>query len=317
MDPITHCLTGGMLAKTVWLKAEDSCFEKRLWFWSFVFAAEAPDADIFFEPLGLGNSPFFYHRGFTHSILGALVLGGIAAVLFHFFITEKFLKLWGIYSSIFLTHVLGDWLTSYGTPLFSPFLLQNYSLDLLSNLTLAPMAIFFFSLLLTEKDPPHFKRWLYGGWIAFFVFVGVSAFWRHRSLEIIGKNAIASLPDILVPIRWVVVKSSLEDSVYETHSVSVWPGTDCLIGKYPALNHIEDNQLRQILTLPKIKKYLWFNRWPVARIQRNGSESVIEIGNLLYRHEWEGKGVLGGALRITTDADGALIRLERTVFKSD
>lgn len=323
---------------------------ERLWFWSCVVAAELPDADILFYPLQLANHPFFYHRSFTHSFLGAIFLGLIfSAFLYRWQAPhlpplpqgEKkasspprrggrvrgqrgyFLRCWGVLSLSFCTHVIGDWLTSYGTPIFSPFSFKLYSLDILSNLTLFPMAIFALSILLFRydssavkgKDKADGKRWILSGWVIFFLFLGMSAFFQKKSFAISGENTIASLPDLFFPVKWHTIKKNAETLFYETNSVNVLTGKMAPIGKYPALNRFRYSEIESIWDHPRVKRYLHFNRWPVMRREEENSENFIVIGNLLFRGLTPGR--LTRALKIVLDEQNKVQSFERTIFQPE
>src|SRR4051794_30138701 len=64
MDPLTHALVGGMVAKTTG--------GPRRRFWILMLLGEVPDLDILAAPLG----PWAFwlqHRGISHSLIGFVV----------------------------------------------------------------------------------------------------------------------------------------------------------------------------------------------------------------------------------------------------
>lgn len=74
----------------------------------------------------------FGHRGFTHSLAGMIfftvILGVITSVYFNLpYSVPLFFGLG------YLSHLLGDLLTSHGIPLFSPFMSRRYSLSFFST----------------------------------------------------------------------------------------------------------------------------------------------------------------------------------------
>ena len=119
MDSLTHTLTGGVIARAIG--------DKKIGNWGTI----APLATGFFPDtdfvLGLFNHQFYleYHRDFTHSIL--------LIPFYSLFFSWLFVKIskrphfWSFYKiclPILVSHVLLDLLTSYGTMIFSPFLIN-------------------------------------------------------------------------------------------------------------------------------------------------------------------------------------------------
>jgi len=101
--------------------------KKQLKFWLLgIFCAVFPDADVISFKLGIPYASFWGHRGFTHSVFFALLLGFI--VTFLFYRNKK----WGWYFTFFflatLSHSLLDALTNggLGVAFFSPFENSRY-----------------------------------------------------------------------------------------------------------------------------------------------------------------------------------------------
>lgn len=95
------------------------------WFWFLTAAcAMIPDADVISYSFGVERGSMFSHRGFTHSIVFAVLFGNFAA-----FIADKFLrtgisfaKLGVFFSLAVFSHSLLDILTNGGSgvALFAP-----------------------------------------------------------------------------------------------------------------------------------------------------------------------------------------------------
>lgn len=95
-----------------------------------VGCAMIPDADVAGLAFGIQFNSMFGHRGFTHSIVFALIFGGIIA-----FIADKLLntgislpKLFVYFSLATFSHPLLDMLTNGGSgvALFAPFSNERY-----------------------------------------------------------------------------------------------------------------------------------------------------------------------------------------------
>jgi inner membrane protein len=126
MEPITHFLTGAVIARTG--------FNRRAAYATFamVIAAEFPDIDTiggWFGPL----TGFQHHRGITHTFTALPVEAALITAYFYF--THKIRKrsakaqkaphnwawLYGGVLVALLSHLLLDWTNNYGIRLFFPF----------------------------------------------------------------------------------------------------------------------------------------------------------------------------------------------------
>ncbi|MEO6982356.1 MAG: metal-dependent hydrolase [Edaphobacter sp.] len=133
MDPITHFMTGAVLARTGFnRKAAYATLAMTL-------AAEAPDLDVLWSIKG-PIAVFQHHRGWTHTFLGlpleAAVIVGVVW-LFHRWRTKRATTratshkppsapirwglLYGFCLIALLSHLLLDWTNSYGLRPFFPF----------------------------------------------------------------------------------------------------------------------------------------------------------------------------------------------------
>lgn len=113
-----------------------SGFSKTIHNWKFVFigivCSVLPDADVISFKLGIAYEAFWGHRGFTHSIVFAFLLGFVMAFLFYrqYLTTKK-----GIYYILFFSlctfsHGILDAMTSggLGVAFFAPFNNERYFL---------------------------------------------------------------------------------------------------------------------------------------------------------------------------------------------
>ncbi len=160
MDTITHGLITRLFAKA----AVPNPRERGL-VWVATFCSVLPDVDLLYrtgDPLAVLQN----HRGFTHSLLGAVLLGFPIAALAHRRVPHALLKRWRTrqpalqaaesravvgdppetafgdagpgFWAFYLASVLGigshiffDLVTSYGTMVLQPFSDRRFSLDLL------------------------------------------------------------------------------------------------------------------------------------------------------------------------------------------
>jgi len=131
LDPLTHILSGALLARAVSPPAgratarEERIFGPRVRVWQALIvgagAAAFPDIDIVLRLFG-DLTYLLGHRGVTHSLvmlpLWSLLIGGIFALLF------RRHDAWRRYSWLaaggIAIHIAGDWITQFGTMLLAP-----------------------------------------------------------------------------------------------------------------------------------------------------------------------------------------------------
>ncbi len=123
MDTLTHALSGALLARAT---APEQTDEHALPLGRRVFlgfvAAALPDLDFVMGQFGTVTY-LLHHRGVTHSLillpLWALALSSICWLLY------RRDRSWRAYFGVFALgigiHIAGDWITSFGTMVFSPF----------------------------------------------------------------------------------------------------------------------------------------------------------------------------------------------------
>lgn len=106
-----------------------SVFKSQLKTWKFwilgVVCSILPDADVITFQYGIPYESFWGHRGFTHSLLFALLVGVLITLVFYGVSTKKSAMLWlMVYFSICTaSHSLLDAMTSggLGVAFFSPW----------------------------------------------------------------------------------------------------------------------------------------------------------------------------------------------------
>lgn len=101
------------------------------WLWLLTaLCAIIPDADVAGLAFGVKFGSLFGHRGFTHSIMFALIFGGFVAFLTDRFLQTglSFIKLFVYFSLATFSHPLLDMLTNGGSgvALLAPFSNERY-----------------------------------------------------------------------------------------------------------------------------------------------------------------------------------------------
>ena len=123
--PITHIIASIPMNSTVMRKTNT----KKILFWSFVIAV-IPDLDL------IGNVPInniFGHRGFTHSLIFALLLTLLASVMFWREFKNDKSRFYLISLNFLLVAMMHPFLDAgtdrnYGVAFFSPWSNHRYSL---------------------------------------------------------------------------------------------------------------------------------------------------------------------------------------------
>lgn len=157
MDPVSHAVTGGLLAQCVAKRHE--------LLWAGIIGAAAgmaPDLDILIRS---DNDPLLniqFHRHFSHSLVMVPVIAGLVGLCFYPLL-HKFLA----FSRMFLFAFMGtlqagilDACTSYGTHLFWPFTNRRESwsiIAIIDPLFTIPLLLFFIAALYF-KNPKWARR---------------------------------------------------------------------------------------------------------------------------------------------------------------
>lgn len=132
MDSISQWVLGANIWELIWAK--------RLWnraVWRWIWLWTLPDLDVFVGPLLWWTSfdSTIFHRGITHSVvfcvIAAPLIGWLIARLYHKDARDWKLRSW-ISFFAFLSHILLDLLTSYGTKILEPRSSYWRSLDVIA-----------------------------------------------------------------------------------------------------------------------------------------------------------------------------------------
>jgi inner membrane protein len=210
MDTFTHGLAGALLGRAGAGRQSASAVVA-----TATIAAMFPDVDAFFLPgswfrLGDTMSYLRYHRGVTHSFVLAPVFAAALAILVRTVARRtSFAALFAAALGGIVSHILFDWITSYGTMFFAPLSWRRYALDWVFILdpffTGIPVAALVASLI--ARGRAQFVGAI--GAIALFGYVGLCAATHRRAMRtaerLFPAAAVAALPQPLSPLRWMLV----------------------------------------------------------------------------------------------------------------
>lgn len=131
LDPVTHTLLGANLAYAVFGRSLG-----RTAALAGGLAAFVPDADVFIRSAADPLVAVEYHRGFTHALaftpVGATVVAPLWLLRPAWRDRRRWLTLWTACTLAYLSHMLLDAATSYGTQLLWPFSTARAGWDLIS-----------------------------------------------------------------------------------------------------------------------------------------------------------------------------------------
>jgi inner membrane protein len=299
MDTITHGLAGSVLTRTLTERPA-----RRVLLLGLV-AGMFPDCDFLFTPDRL--SYLRNHRGWTHSFIAlplfALALALIGRLAYR---RARLPDLWVFCAVGIASHILLDWITSFGTMFFVPISRTRYSLDWV--FILDPFLTGFAAVSLAAA-----LGWRKGGrrvavagsllLCAYVAFCAVQhgkalAAWSRIDGPIAGAR-IAVLPQFLSPFRWL----GLSDRAGEVHAAFFDIGPfargvadprpperlseilSSLSDFYPPPQRAvilrftkpaEGRLLAAARALPDVQTYLAFARFPLATVeaQPDGSAAI-------------------------------------------
>jgi inner membrane protein len=204
MDTITHGIAGSVLARTLTRRSE-----ARTAFLLGCVAAMVPDLDFLFLSSRLDY--LRNHRGWTHSfVLLPFLALGLALLARLVFRGAPLYNLWLFAAVAIASHILCDWITSFGTMFFTPFSRTRYSLDWVFILDPVFTGIALVSLLAAALSGERGRAVSAAGAALLCVYVAFCAALHARALEAWNRMdrppagaRVAALPQFLSPFRWL------------------------------------------------------------------------------------------------------------------
>ena len=168
MDSITHTVLGACVGEALAGKK----LGKHAMFWG-ALANNIPDVDVITSFWMNQADSLLAHRGFTHSILFALIFPFILAFILSRWHKNKhmlFKDWWLIISSGMFLHIFIDSLTSYGTGWYEPFSHYRVTMNVLfvaDPFYTISLLISFVALLFIKGKKKSRKKWTnFGLWIS-------------------------------------------------------------------------------------------------------------------------------------------------------
>ena len=214
MDTLTHGVAGSVLTRSLARRPG-----ARAALFTGLVAAMLPDLDILFLRTRLDYLRF--HRGWTHSFVALPVFSLAVAALLRLILRRARLStLWLFAAVAIVSHILLDWITSFGTMFFFPLSHHRYSLDWIFILDPFFTGIAAATLLGTVVWRARGRAVASAGAAALALYVALCAAMHERAIGIWKRLdrppqgvRVAALPQFLSPFRWLGLSDD-PDSVH-------------------------------------------------------------------------------------------------------
>jgi inner membrane protein len=227
MDTLTHGFAGALLARALPSTGDDTLDRAlaRRETWVGFAAAMFPDADVLVSPF----SPEFYvtqHRALTHSfvMLPAWVVLLSAASSFHLSSRlgprgaparrTAILRLYPVVALGLVSHILMDWITSWGTMFLSPLSRTRFTLDWTFILDAALTGLLALGLLgvraVSRVSFARSRTAARAALLAATAYVGLCGVRHAEALRLVealapGASKRAAIPQVGSPDRWLLL----------------------------------------------------------------------------------------------------------------
>jgi inner membrane protein len=158
MDSLTQIVLGAAVAEAV--AGRKMGAKAALW---GAIAGTIPDLDVFLSPFFHPIDAALMHRGVSHSLLFALVVGPILGWVVHRLYGERYeLKTWmWLFFLGIVTHPMLDMFTNYGTSFLWPldYRITFNTVFVIDPLYTLPFIVFLIAALSRKKESTWRKRW--------------------------------------------------------------------------------------------------------------------------------------------------------------
>lgn len=294
MDPITHAISGAVLARAI---PKHHLPPLQLLF--LVLLTMAPDADILLR-LFSENLYLQHHRGLTHSLLMLPLWGWLIFSLSCRRIRQNPTMPWLVGAALLL-HIMLDLITTFGTMILAPISDWRASLDLLFIIDPFFTASLLIPLLFGLIWHQHKRKMGILSLLLMSSYLGLTFSNQQQAIDLArkarpGALTYHALPMAFSPFHWQLIVSFPDH--YLRAAVNLQPGfsgTQPLFDEVFATGlvstamgdpeHLQWQQLPSMQSVNDIDKlpgaafYYWFARYPVVL---TSNEQFIDIGDLAF-----------------------------------
>lgn len=278
LDSLTQIILGASVAEAVAGKKMGN--KAAMW---GAIAGTLPDLDVFLMQFYHPIDAALMHRGFSHSILFAVIMGPVLGWLIHRLYKKSYDQktwMWLFFLSI-ITHPMLDMFTNYGTEFLWPYntRITFNTVFVIDPLYTVPFMVCLLVALFMKRDNPKRKKWnmagiyyssaylLWGVIVKLFILSSSTGYFEENKLN--TRNEMVT-PMPLTSFYWMVLGEDNENYYVGYKSLFyAFKGSD-------------------IDTVPKRKKELYGLKWS----NKNYSPQLYFISNGYYTIERIGDTVL-------------------------
>jgi len=292
MDPITHGLSGAILARAI---PRHPIPHRYIW----LLAAVAMLPDIDYVMKFVSDTTYLrHHRGITHSFLMLPMWTWLLYSLLPKQKVSKPLMPW-LLGSALMAHIFLDLITSFGTMTLAPFSDSRATLDLLFIIDPVFSALLLLPLILMPLLKKHGRTLAITSLLLVTVYLTTTFTFHGKAVELARQHHPAAehvhaLPMPFTPFSWMMIASypttevrGFIDFIPDFHgTAALFP--DSLVQQFaydrsakeinwqtfPAIRSLSD-----IDQLPGVAFYRWFARFPVL-LKKN--DEIIELADLRF-----------------------------------
>jgi inner membrane protein len=252
MDLISHGLAGALVAQ--------AGFAQRIGrpaVIALVAGAVLPDIDVVMAWVD-ELSVIRYHRGLTHSFMGALLLAvPLAALLSRFGKCKRFWPLMGLGALGVLTHIALDLPTSFGTMIFTPFSQERYALNWIFIIDPMYSSIILLALAVAYRKPQWARTAAVVGMGGLVLYLGMAAAMheaaRARFTRAVEADGVTALRVEAYPMRLDHYLKPKQDGLFTTAA-----------------------------ELEEVQAFLEFARFPWMTVRQDAEHTVLEYYDLRF-----------------------------------
>lgn len=286
MDPVTHALVGVTQGVMLSKDKEEPISKKNAVLLASVLGNIAPDIDVVIRVI-YGELVYLkYHRVFTHSIPGAVLISlGIMLILRYFFPKESRAKLFVISFIGTSFHVFFDVLTSYGTQALWPFDKTRMAWDVLMIVDPIIILVIVLGLALFKWKTWSVHRIFNFITLFMILYVG-SRFYMHNNLEALVKKEYAGepikkfsvLPAVFGVNKWNLILET--PTYYKVGDVDFF-NQKVIIKKVFKIRP-KDKIIMAAEKKPGVMIFNEFARYPYTNYEKVGDNYIIRRFDLRY-----------------------------------
>jgi inner membrane protein len=282
MDLISHGLAGALVAQ--------AGFAQRIGrpaVIALVAGAVLPDIDVVMAWVD-ELSVIRYHRGLTHSFMGALLLAvPLAALLSRFGKCKRFWPLMGLGALGVLTHIALDLPTSFGTMIFTPFSQERYALNWIFIIDPMYSSIILLALAVAYRKPQWARTAAVVGMGGLVLYLGMAAAMHEaararftRAVEADGVTVlrVEAYPRFPGPWTWL--------GLAETPTAVIRGGVELGNSAPMRLDHYlkpkQDGLFTTAAELEEVQAFLEFARFPWMTVRQDAEHTVLEYYDLRF-----------------------------------